>query len=140
MLLPSIRRVPTATRTGHANSDAIRSAITSSWSGPTTPTIRSLSINAGFATTRQLGEYFYWQTDNALGFRWTERLGSYTGFQLTGLDYDDVELLGKSVTRGPGATTARFSTVSPRRAWGWSDGGGGTSGRRGSSQRASARR
>ncbi len=44
----------------------------------------------GFSSTRQLGEYFYWQTDNSLGFRWTERLGSYTGFQLTGLDYDDV--------------------------------------------------
>jgi hypothetical protein len=44
----------------------------------------------GFASTRQLGEYIYWQTDNSLGFRWTERIGSYTGFQLTGLDYDDV--------------------------------------------------
>lgn len=44
----------------------------------------------GFATTRQLGEYLYWQTDNALGYRWTERFATYTGFQLTGLDYDNV--------------------------------------------------
>ena len=42
----------------------------------------------GFATTRQLGEYLYWQTDNAIGYRWTERLATYTGFSLTGLDYD----------------------------------------------------
>ncbi|MFD2255292.1 hypothetical protein ACFSSA_01270 [Luteolibacter algae] len=44
----------------------------------------------GFATTRQLGEYLYWQTDNALGYRWTERFATYTGFELTGLDYDNV--------------------------------------------------
>ena len=44
----------------------------------------------GFATTRQSGEYFYWQTDNSVGYRWTERFATYTGFQLTGLDYDDV--------------------------------------------------
>ncbi|MEM1086017.1 MAG: hypothetical protein AAGI48_18045 [Verrucomicrobiota bacterium] len=42
----------------------------------------------GFSTTRQLGEYFYWQTDNSIGYRWTERLATYTGFRLTGLDYD----------------------------------------------------
>lgn len=46
----------------------------------------------GFATTRQLGEYFYWQTDNSVGYRWTERFATYTGFSLTGLDYDDVVL------------------------------------------------
>lgn len=42
----------------------------------------------GFASSRQSGEYFYWQTDNALGYRWTERLATYTGISLTGLDYD----------------------------------------------------
>jgi hypothetical protein len=44
----------------------------------------------GFASAQQLGEYFYWQTDNSLGYRWTERLGTYTGFRLTGLNYSDV--------------------------------------------------
>jgi len=44
----------------------------------------------GFATTRQGSEYLYWQTDNSVGYRWTERFATYTGFQLTGLDYDDV--------------------------------------------------
>lgn len=43
----------------------------------------------GFATSRQVGEYLYWQTDNALGYRWTERVASYTGFSLTQLDYTD---------------------------------------------------
>ncbi|MGD7652499.1 MAG: outer membrane beta-barrel protein [Verrucomicrobiales bacterium] len=42
----------------------------------------------GYATSRQIGEYLYWQTDNALGFRWTERLATYTGFKLVGYDYD----------------------------------------------------
>lgn len=46
----------------------------------------------GFATTRQVGEYLYWQTDNALGYRWTERLASYTGFTLTDLDYQDTDV------------------------------------------------
>ncbi len=41
----------------------------------------------GFATSRQLSEYFYWQTDNAVGYRWSERFATYTGFILSGLDY-----------------------------------------------------
>ncbi len=42
----------------------------------------------GFANNRQVGEFLFWQTDNALGYRWTERLATYTGVQLTGLLYD----------------------------------------------------
>ena len=41
----------------------------------------------GYASSRQLSEYFYWQTDNSIGFRWTERFATYTGFSLTGADY-----------------------------------------------------
>jgi hypothetical protein len=44
----------------------------------------------GVSTTRQIEEYLYWQTDNAVGFRWTERLGTYSGFQLTQVDYSNV--------------------------------------------------
>lgn len=44
----------------------------------------------GFATSRQADAYFYWGTDNAIGYRWTERLATYTGFGIEGLDYDDV--------------------------------------------------
>jgi len=42
----------------------------------------------GVATTRQVGEYLYWQTDNSVGWRWSERFASYHGFTLSGLDYD----------------------------------------------------
>lgn len=45
-------------------------------------------LDYGFATTRQIDAYLYWQTDNAVGYRWTERFGTYTGFKLTGLNYD----------------------------------------------------
>lgn len=42
----------------------------------------------GYASARQSNEYFYWQTDNSIGFRWTERLATYTGFNITGANYD----------------------------------------------------
>lgn len=44
----------------------------------------------GYASSRQLSEYFYWQTDNSVGFRWSERFATYTGFRLTGADYGNV--------------------------------------------------
>lgn len=44
----------------------------------------------GFANTRQVGEYLYWQTDNSVGYRWSERLGTYTGLTLSGLSYQSV--------------------------------------------------
>lgn len=42
----------------------------------------------GYASSRQLSEYFFWQSDNSVGFRWTERFGTYTGLRLTGANYD----------------------------------------------------
>jgi hypothetical protein len=44
----------------------------------------------GYASSRQVGEYFFWQSDNSIGFRWTERVATYTGLRLTGTDYADV--------------------------------------------------
>lgn len=44
----------------------------------------------GFASNRVNSEYLYWQTDDSIGYRWTERFATYTGFQLTGLKYDNV--------------------------------------------------
>jgi len=41
----------------------------------------------GFATDRQLEEYLHYQTDNAVGYRWTERFATYTGFTISGLAY-----------------------------------------------------
>ena len=36
----------------------------------------------GYASTRTNGEYFFWQSDNSVGYRWTERLATYTGLRL----------------------------------------------------------
>ena len=41
----------------------------------------------GVATSRQSGAYLFWQTDNSLGYRWTERVATYTGLSLTALEY-----------------------------------------------------
>jgi long-subunit fatty acid transport protein len=41
----------------------------------------------GVANSRTQGEFLYWQMNNALGFRWTERFGTYTGLSLTAFDY-----------------------------------------------------
>ena len=45
----------------------------------------------GYASSRQTGEYFFWQSDNSLGFRWTERVATYTGLRLEGTTYADVD-------------------------------------------------
>lgn len=43
----------------------------------------------GYASSAQTGEYFFWQSDNSIGYRWSERLATYTGFKLTGTTYAD---------------------------------------------------
>jgi hypothetical protein len=43
----------------------------------------------GQATSRTLGAYFSWQTDNSVGFRWSERFGTNTGIRLNGTQYFD---------------------------------------------------
>lgn len=43
----------------------------------------------GYASSAQTGEYFFWQSDNSLGYRWTERVGTYTGLRLNGTSYAD---------------------------------------------------
>lgn len=45
----------------------------------------------GYASSRTIGEYFFWQSDNSLGFRWTERVATYTGIRLSGTSYADVD-------------------------------------------------
>ncbi len=44
----------------------------------------------GYASSRQAGEYFFWQTDNSVGYRWSERVATYTGLNLSGTTYADV--------------------------------------------------
>ena len=41
----------------------------------------------GLSTDRQLDEYLLYQTDNAVGYRWSERFGTYTGFTIRGVNY-----------------------------------------------------
>lgn len=47
--------------------------------------------STGFQSQRQSGNYFKWSTDNALGYRWSERLATYTGLRLNGISYDELE-------------------------------------------------
>lgn len=46
----------------------------------------------GYASSRATGEYFFWQSDNSIGFRWTERIATYTGLRLSGTDYTDSDV------------------------------------------------
>lgn len=43
----------------------------------------------GYSSSAQTGEYLFWESDNSIGYRWTERLGTYTGFKLRGISYLD---------------------------------------------------
>jgi predicted porin len=45
----------------------------------------------GYASSRQAGEYFFWQSDNSLGYRWTERVATYTGLRLSGTTSADAD-------------------------------------------------
>ena len=44
----------------------------------------------GIASSRLNGAYLLWETDNSLGFRWTERFATYTGVRFTGTSYADI--------------------------------------------------
>ena len=43
----------------------------------------------GSSAIRQTGAYTRWSTDNSVGYRWSERLGTYTGFIYDGVEYDN---------------------------------------------------
>lgn len=47
--------------------------------------------STGFQSQRQVGNYFRWSTDNAVGYRWSERLATYTGIKFDGIAYDDFD-------------------------------------------------
>ncbi len=42
----------------------------------------------GIASSRSGKEYFSWMTDDSIGYRWTERLGTYTGIRFSGNRFD----------------------------------------------------
>lgn len=43
--------------------------------------------NYGLPTSRLIDEYLHYESDNAVGYRWTERFATYTGFKVRGVDY-----------------------------------------------------
>lgn len=43
----------------------------------------------GLSASRQLEEYIHFSTDNSVGYRWTERLATYTGITYSVTDFDD---------------------------------------------------
>lgn len=45
--------------------------------------------STGFQSQRQVGNYLNWSSDNAVGYRWSERLATYTGIRVNGLTYDE---------------------------------------------------
>lgn len=47
--------------------------------------------STGFQAQRQIGNYFRWSSDNAVGNRLSERLATYTGIRFDGLTYEDVD-------------------------------------------------
>ena len=46
--------------------------------------------DAGLSTDRRQGQYFSYSSDTSLGYSWTERLGTVTGYRLSGTIWDDV--------------------------------------------------
>ena len=39
----------------------------------------------------RVGNYFRWSTQNTVGYRWTERLGTNTGIDFSGITFDDID-------------------------------------------------
>jgi hypothetical protein len=50
----------------------------------------------GSASGRTGNENFTWMTDNSVGFRWTERIGTYTGLRFSGLRVDTEEAINNN--------------------------------------------
>ncbi|MBR01488.1 MAG: hypothetical protein CMO60_11615, partial [Verrucomicrobiales bacterium] len=42
------------------------------------------------------GDYLRWSTDQAVGYRWSERLGTYTGVRYEDVSYDDLDGFARS--------------------------------------------
>lgn len=42
------------------------------------------------------GDYLRWSTDQAVGYRWSERLGTYTGVRYDDVSYDDIDGFDRS--------------------------------------------
>ena len=58
----------------------------------------------GIASSRTGSETFTWMTDNSIGYRWTERLGTYTGLRFSGTRAD----VDEGQTNNTDRTTLEF--------------------------------
>ena len=45
----------------------------------------------GFAGDRRSGDYFRYSTNNSVGYRWSDRIGTQTGITFSGVTYDDID-------------------------------------------------
>ena len=45
----------------------------------------------GIATDRRQGSYLRYSSDNSVGYRWTERLGTNTGYRFSGVTFDEID-------------------------------------------------
>ncbi|MDB4354007.1 outer membrane beta-barrel protein, partial [Akkermansiaceae bacterium] len=52
----------------------------------------------GASAARQVGAYYRWSSDNAVGYRWTERLATYTGVIFDGISYDEDDFSNNDVS------------------------------------------
>ena len=48
-------------------------------------------FETGLGTDRRGGQYFRWSSDNSVGYRWSERLGTQTGINFSGIVFDDLD-------------------------------------------------
>jgi hypothetical protein len=52
----------------------------------------------GSSAARQVGAYTRWNSDNSVGYRWSERLGTYTGIIFNGVNYDNASAQGNDIS------------------------------------------
>ncbi|GHC45148.1 outer membrane beta-barrel protein [Roseibacillus persicicus] len=45
----------------------------------------------GLSNDRRTGDYFRYSSDNSVGYRWSDRLGTQTGIQFSGVQYQDLD-------------------------------------------------
>jgi hypothetical protein len=87
----------------------------------------------GIASGRTGSENLTWMTDNSVGFRWTERFGTYTGFRFSGLRADTDAENDSDRTTIEGYEQFRYqlspqSVLTPEYRFSQTDGSGNASG------------
>lgn len=68
----------------------------------------------GIATDRRYGSYFRYSSDNSVGYRWTERFATNTGYRLSGVIFDEVD--GEDYLRNLFYNQFRYRTA-PTTVW-----------------------